>query len=107
MKPKDAGKPKTNHPDVSTTEAKWWWSAEDHKFALEVLQLRLRRNILRFLGQGTRTIDEIEKEFGLGIEQAKYHLAMLEEGLVVERVGDSYSSTLTGRLYLERVENRR
>jgi len=88
-------------------EAKWWWSAEDHKFALEVLQLRLRRNILRFVGQETRTIDEIEKEFGLGTEQAKYHLAMLEEGLVVERVGDSYRSTLTGKLYLERVDNRR
>ncbi len=107
MKPEDAGKSKPNHPGISPTEAKWWESAEDHKFALEVLQLRLRRNMLKFLSQETRTIDEIEKEFGLSIELAKYHLAMLEEGLVVERVGNSYRSTITGRLYLEKVENRR
>jgi predicted transcriptional regulator len=49
----------------------------------------------------------IEKEFGLSTEHAKYHLAMLEKGLVVERVEDGYRSTLTGRLYLEKVEGRR
>ncbi len=107
MKPEVAGKSKSNHPDISSTKAKWWESAEDHRFALEVLQLRLRRDILKFLGEDPRTRDEIEKEFGLGAQQVEYHLAMLEKGLVVERVGDSYRSTLTGRLYLEKVENRR
>ena len=107
MKPEDSEKSKPNRPDVSLTKAKWWESAEDHKFALDVLQLRLRRNMLKFLCQETRTRNEIEKEFGLDTEQAKYHLAMLEKGLVVEHVGDSYSPTLTGSLYLEKVENRR
>ncbi len=107
MMQEDAKKSEPNRHDISPTDAKWWETAEDHKFALEVLQLRLRRNILKFLGHGTRTRDEIEKEFGLGEEQAKYHLAMLEKGLVVEHIGDGYRSTLTGRLYLEKVENRR
>ncbi len=107
MMQEDTSKSKPNRPDILPTDAKWWETAEDHKFALEVLQLRLRRNILKFIGQETRTRDEIEKEFGLGTEQAKYHLAMLEKGLVVECIDDGYRSTLTGRLYLEKVENRR
>ena len=106
MMSENAGNSKPKLPDISPTEAKWWESAEDHKFALEVLQLRLRRNILKFMGQETRTRDEIEKEFGLGTEQAKYHLEMLEKGLVIEQVADGYRSTLTGRLYLEKVEDR-
>ncbi len=48
-----------------------------------------------------------KKSSALGEVQAKYHLAMLEMGLVVERIGDGYRSTPTGRLYLEKVENRR
>lgn len=102
----DAENSKPNLPDISPSEAKWWESAEDHKFALEVLQLRLRRNILKFMDQEIRTRDEIEKKFGLGTELAKYHLEMLEKGLVIEHVSDGYRSTLTGRLYLEKVENR-
>ena len=75
--------------------------------ALEVLQLRLRREILKFLDQEIRTRGDIEKEFDLKTEQAEYHLAMLEKGLVIERVEGGYRSTATGRLYLEKVEGRR
>ncbi len=64
MMQEDAKKSEPNRHDISPTDAKWWEAAEDHKFALEVLQLRLRRNILKFLGRETRTRDEIEKEFG-------------------------------------------
>ena len=106
MMSEDASNPKPNLTDISPIEAKWWESAEDHKFALEVLQLRLRRNILKFMDQEIRTRDEIEKEFGLDAEQTRYHLEMLEKGLVIEQVDDGYRSTLTGRLYLEKVENR-
>lgn len=102
----DAKNSKLNHTDISSAEAKWWESAEDHKFALEVLQLPLRRKMLRFIGLEARSRDEIEKEFGLSTEQARYHLAMLEKGLVVERVGDSYRTTITGKLYLEKVDSR-
>lgn len=105
--PEDAGKPKLNRSDISTADARWWETAEDHRFALEVLQLRLRRKILKFLDQEIRTRGDIEKEFDLKTEQAEYHLAMLEKGLVIERVEGGYRSTATGRLYLEKVEGRR
>jgi DNA-binding transcriptional ArsR family regulator len=110
MMPKDAEKSKLNCSEVpaaiSTADARWWETAEDHRFALEVLQLRLRREILKFLDQEIRTREEIEKEFGLNPEHAEYHLAMLEKGLVIERVEGGYRSTATGRLYLEKVEGR-
>jgi DNA-binding transcriptional ArsR family regulator len=111
MMPKDAEKSKLKLSEVSTTistaDAKWWETAEDHRFALEVLQLKLRRKILKFLDQEIRTREEIEKEFGLSTEHAEYHLAMLEKGLVVERIEGGYRSSATGRLYLEKVEGRR
>jgi hypothetical protein len=80
MMPENAEKSKLSRSNISTTDAKWWETAEDHRFALEVLQLRLRRNILKFLAQdaNTRTIEEIEKEFSLNSNQAMYHLAMLK-----------------------------
>lgn len=96
----------SSHRDLSSAEAKWWESAEDHRFALEVLQLPLRRHMLRFIGMEARSRDEIEREFGLSTEQANYHLAMLEKGLVVERAGNSYRPTIAGKLYLEKADAR-
>lgn len=107
--PENAEESKLSRSNISTADAKWWETAEDHRFALEVLQLRLRRNILKFLAKdaNTRTIEEIEKEFSLNSNQAMYHLAMLEKGLVIERVEGGYRTTTTGMLYLEKVEGRR
>lgn len=87
--------------------AKWWETAEDHRFALEVLQLRARREILKLISFEARSLDEIEKAFSLTSAQSEHHLAMLEKALVIERSGEIYRLTETGRLYLERVENRR
>ncbi|HWQ19392.1 MAG TPA: hypothetical protein VN455_06400 [Methanotrichaceae archaeon] len=87
-------------------EAKWWETAEDHRFALEVLQLGLRRRMLKFIGPGTKTLDEVAREFGIKAELAEYHLALLEKALVIERIDGSYRSTLTGRAYLENVKSR-
>jgi len=88
------------------SNAKWWETAEDHRFALEVLQLGLRRKILRFVGSGTRTKEEIVKEFCLRDEQAHYHLALLEKALVIEHIENCFSATPTGVLYLENVESK-
>ncbi len=96
-----------NRSYTSNVDARWWETAEDHRFALEVLQLRLRRQILKFLGKKTRTHEEIEEEFSLDYHQTAYHLAMLEKGLVIEHVPGGYRPTATGRLYLENVEGRR
>jgi DNA-binding transcriptional ArsR family regulator len=87
-----------------SSSAKFWETAEDHRFALEVLQLRTRRDIMKFIGRGTRTAKEIAKEFRLSRPQAEYHLALLEKALVVEPRDEGYGCTLAGSLYLEQAE---
>lgn len=85
---------------------RWWESAEDHRFALEVLQLGLRRKMLRFIAGGMRSNEQIEKELDLGSAPAEYHLQMLEKALVIERAEGGWRATTTGLLYLENVEAR-
>jgi DNA-binding transcriptional ArsR family regulator len=87
-----------------SSSAKFWETAEDHRFALEVLQLRLRRDIMKFIGRRIRTEEEIAEEFRLSQPRAEYHLALLEKALVVEHRDEGYGCTPTGLLYLERVE---
>lgn len=89
---------------ASNGQAKWWVTAEDHRFALEVLQLRLRRKILKFINCKIRTLGEIEDEFNLSTFLAVYHLSMLAKALVVEETESGYIATPTGFLYLEKVE---
>jgi len=91
---------------ASRGEAKWWETPEDHRFALEVLQLPLRRQILKFVAKEMKSIEEIGRELGLGAARAQYHLAMLEKALVVEQAEDGYRATPTGILYLEKVEEK-
>lgn len=91
----------------NSSNAKWWESAEDHRFALDVLQLGLRRKILKFIGSSIKTKEEIANEFGLKDVQAEYHLALLEKALVIDNVKGGYKATPTGKLYLEHVESKR
>ena len=90
----------------STKTANWWESAEDHRFALEVLQLPLRRKMLRFIAGGMRGSELTAKELDLGVALAEYHLQMLEKALVVERSEGGWRATTTGLLYLKNVEER-
>ena len=83
---------------------KWWETADDHKFALDVLQLGLRRSILRFIDLKIRSKRDIEKNFGLSSFMAEFHLSMLEKALVVERFEGEFKITRTGILYLEKVD---
>ena len=91
-------------PPAATGETKWWETAEGHRFALEVMQLGLRRQILKFISGGMKSREQIEREFHLRADQAEYHLSMLEKALVVERGEGGYRATPTGILYLEKVE---
>lgn len=84
----------------------WWEAAEEHRFALEVLQLGLRRKMLAAIARSCMSVRRIEVEFHLSPIQAEYHLRMLEKSLVIERVEDGWSVTPTGILYLENVERR-
>ncbi len=85
----------------------WWETAEDHRNALHVLQLRLRREILKFIASGQKSRDQVMEEFDLSAERADYHLCMLRMALVIEQTGEVFRATPTGFLYLENVEARR
>ncbi len=89
---------------TNNTSPKWWETADDHKFALDVLQLGLRRNILRFIGIRIRSKQDIEKNFGLSPFMVEFHLSMLEKALVIERLKNEFKITSVGVLYLEKVE---
>jgi predicted transcriptional regulator len=93
--------------NLTSKVAQWWETAEDHRFALEVLQLKVRRDIMKILASEPKTLEDITKAFGLKESQAEFHLALLEKALVVERSGEGYGLTPTGVLYLEKVEARR
>jgi predicted Rossmann fold nucleotide-binding protein DprA/Smf involved in DNA uptake len=98
---------KSNQPVLkndSVSDAKWWKTAEDHRFALEVLQLPIRRQILKLVAGELKSREQIERETGLGSAQAAYHLAMLEKALVIEQTEGGYMATSMGILYLEKVE---
>ena len=88
-------------------EARWWESAEDHRFALEVLQLGLRRKMLSFIAGDMRSNCQIAKELDIGAPLAEYHLQMLEKALVIEQAEGGWRATTTGLLYLKNVEARR
>ena len=67
-------------PSAPGEDKKWYEGepAEGHRFLGEVLQLRTRREIMKFIGQETKTKEEIEKTFGLSESVAEVHLALLE-----------------------------
>jgi len=90
----------------SVEAANWWESAEDHRFALEVLQLPLRRKMLSFIAGGMRNNEQIAKVLDLGVALAEYHLQMLEKALVIDHTEGGWRATTTGRLYLKNVEKR-
>ena len=82
----------------------WWEGADGHRFALEVLQLPLRRTILKCIDSGVKGNEAIEQALGLSSSLAEYHLEMLEKALVIERTNGGWRVTGTGRLYLDKVE---
>lgn len=94
-------------PSDTDGKAKWWETAEEHRFALEVLQLPLRRRILKFVSSGLKSDKQIENEFKLNESLTQYHLSMLVKALVIEQSAGGYKATPTGVLYLEKVEFRR
>jgi predicted transcriptional regulator len=71
-------------------------TSEGHRFAGEVLQLRIRREIMKFIGSKVRTRREIEMAFGLKENVAELHLALLERADVIEEIDGSYRSTNIG-----------
>ena len=85
----------------------WWETAEDHRFALDVLQLGLRRKMLMAVLRCCMSLSQIEREFDFSPAKAEYHLRMLEKALVVKETAGGWIATPTGILYLENVETKR
>ena len=90
-------------PD-ETSQDRGWQGAEGHRFALEVLQLPLRRRMLRLMASGMNAAQQLGAELNLSSPLVEYHLSMLEKALVIERHEAGWRVTSTGLLFLEKVE---
>jgi hypothetical protein len=88
-------------PSVPEDDRNWWETLEGHRFAGEVLQLQIRRKIMRFIGHEIKTEEEIKREFGLTDIVAEMHLALLEKAVMIERFSKGYRSTSIGIAYLK------
>jgi hypothetical protein len=102
----DQSGPDLFKPSAPGEEKKWYEGepAEGHRFIGEVLQLRIRREIMKFIGCGIKTKVEIERNFGLSESVAEMHLFLLQKAVIIERVGDGYRSTPIGNAYLKNFE---
>ena len=94
-------------PSAPGEDKKWYEAepAEGHRFLGEVLQLRNRREIMKFIGLEIKTKEEIARTFGLSESVAEVHLALLEKAVVIEKVGSGYRSTPIGIAYLKNFED--
>lgn len=90
-------------PD-ETSQDRGWQGAEGHRFALEVLQLPLRRRMLRLMASGMNAAQQLGAELNLSSPLVEYHLSMLEKALVIQRHEAGWRVTSTGLLFLEKVE---
>ena len=92
---------------MSLDSDRGWEEAEGHRFALEVLQLTLRRKMLRLVARGMKDGEQIGQALKISPALASYHLSMLEKAMVIERSGEGWRVTSTGLLFLEKVDGRR
>ncbi len=89
---------------TENSSVKWWETSEGHRFAGEVLQLRIRREIMKFIGSEARTRQEIETAFGLKENLAELHLALLEKADMIEKIDGFYRLTTIGSAYIKNFE---
>jgi predicted transcriptional regulator len=94
-------------PSAPGEDKKWYEvePADGHRFLSEVLQLRNRRRILKFIGSGIKTKGEIMRTFKLNETVAEVHLVLLEKAMVIEKAGDGYRSTPIGIAFLKNFDD--
>ncbi len=82
--------------------------SEDHAVALRTLQNPLRRNVVKFLKEGPKSLDQIKEIFDLNDLQAKINLNMLEDSFFIVKTDMSdkiiYELTIRGEAFLENVK---
>ena len=93
-------------PAEDKDQDRGWQGSEGHRFALEVLQLALRRRMLRLVAGGMKDAKQIGQALNLSPSLAEYHLFMLEKALVVDRSEAGWEASRTGQLFLEKVDEK-
>ncbi|HPS90677.1 MAG TPA: winged helix-turn-helix domain-containing protein [Methanothrix sp.] len=91
-------------PSDNNIETRWWEGADGHRYALEVLQHPLRREMLRLIAGGMKEADQIAVRLDLPASRALYHLQMLQRALVIDQEEGGWKVSPTGELYLKHVE---
>ena len=62
--------------------------------------------MLRLVARGMKDGKQISQALSLRPSLAEYHLFMLEKALVVERCEAGWEASRTGRLFLEKVDEK-
>jgi hypothetical protein len=92
-------------PSAPGEDKKWYETSNGHRFAGEVLQLPIRRKIMKYIGSGIKSKEEIERNFGLNEAAVKLHLGLLERAVVIEKIENGYRSTPIGIAYQKNFED--
>ena len=85
-------------------DGKWWVSSNGHRFVGEVLQLRIRCEIMKFIGLGVKTREEIALAFGMKEHISELHLSLMEKAEMIEQTDLGYRSITIGTAYLKNFE---
>ena len=68
----------------------------DHSRAYRTMMNPIRRNLLKFIDNQTRTLKQITNEFQEEKEQIEYHLSMLEQLFYVMNTKSGWKATPRG-----------
>jgi Mg2+ and Co2+ transporter CorA len=68
----------------------------DHSRAYRTMMNPIRRNLLKFIDNQTKTLEQITNEFQEAKEQIEYHLSMLEQLFYVMNTKSGWKATPRG-----------
>jgi len=72
----------------------------DHSLAYRIMMNETRRDLLKFIGNEIRDINDLQKEFQFDMNQLEYHLSMLKQGLYVIQSDNKWKATPRGLGFL-------
>jgi predicted transcriptional regulator len=69
---------------------------EDHRRAYRTMMNQTRRELLKFIGTNTRTLEQIKSNFQEEESQIRYHLSMLEQLFYIMNTKNGWKATPRG-----------
>ena len=69
---------------------------EDHRRAYRTMMNQTRRELLKFIGTSTRTLEQIKSNFQEDESQIRYHLSMLEQLFYIMNTKSGWKATPRG-----------